>query len=162
MLEHSWNADSLHRFFVQIKLLKSGGLMYYKWAFVIVVEPRNYFQGPYFFPNWGSPQGCEDFNEVELMYPEAALKASFPKTWGLRVEITNRVSSVFDKRLCTKQQNHEWSRAIRTLAHWLKRPPMKKEATLKMQGSQKTSDEERGDPKNTRGSKDLRWKKRQP
>jgi hypothetical protein len=36
------------------------------------------------------------------MYPEAAIKASFPKVSSHNVEITNKVSSVFDKCISLK------------------------------------------------------------
>jgi hypothetical protein len=78
------------------------------------------------------------------MYPKVVIKASFPKTQGLRVKIANEVSSVFDKCLCAKQQSHEQRRAIRPLTHWLK----------------KNSDEKRVTPENARGSKRPMTKKR--
>jgi hypothetical protein len=53
-------------------------LMNYKGAFAVVVESSIYFQGPYSFPHRRSPQVCEVFSEMEPMYPEATIKASFP------------------------------------------------------------------------------------
>jgi hypothetical protein len=80
VLEHSWNAENLHRFFVEIKVV-SGGLMNYKRAFVVAVTSRILFQCPYSFSHRGSPQGFEVFNEEEPMYPKAAIKASFPQNY---------------------------------------------------------------------------------
>jgi hypothetical protein len=78
------------------------------------------------------------------MYLEAVIKASFPKVSDLRVEIDNKVSSVFDKCLRAEQQSHEQRHTIRPLAHWLK----------------KISDKKRGIPINTRGLKTPLMKKR--
>jgi hypothetical protein len=36
------------------------------------------------------------------MYPEVAIKASFPKTLSPSVEIANKVMSIFDKRIPLK------------------------------------------------------------
>jgi hypothetical protein len=41
-------------------------------------------------------QGHVVFNKAEPMYLEAAIKASFPKTMRIRVEIANKVSLAFD------------------------------------------------------------------
>jgi hypothetical protein len=112
-----------------IQACKSEGLMNYKWAFIVVPAPCNYFQGMCPFSHWGSLQGCEVCNEGEPMYPEAVIKALFSKAWDFKVEIANKVSSVYDKHLCTNQQSHEQRRAIRPLSHWLKISLMKKEAS---------------------------------
>jgi hypothetical protein len=65
------------------------------------------------------------------MYPEAAIKASFPKNlWDYRVKIANKVSFIFDRRPVTKNQSHEWRRALRPLTDWLKKTSDKKEAPL--------------------------------
>jgi hypothetical protein len=53
------------------------------------------------------------------MYPEAAIKASFPKALGHKVKIANKVSSVFDKPFHAKFQSHEQRCDIRPHAHWL-------------------------------------------
>jgi hypothetical protein len=45
----------------------------------------------------------EVFNEIEPMYPKAAIKVSFPQNYELRVEIANKVSSVFDEHPCARQ-----------------------------------------------------------
>jgi hypothetical protein len=96
---------------------------------------------------------CEVFNEAVPMYPEAVIKALFPKHFcDYMVEIANKVSFIFDGRPDARKQSHEPRRALRPLAHGLretsdekrgtpktqgarvKRPPMKKETPLKCKG----------------------------
>jgi hypothetical protein len=48
--------------------------MSYKRASAVVLASYNLLsKSPYSFPHRGSPQGCEVFNEAELMYPEASI-----------------------------------------------------------------------------------------
>jgi hypothetical protein len=49
-------------------------------------------------------EGVRFFNEADLMYPEAAIKTLFPKVLSQNIEITNKVSSVFDKRISLKMK----------------------------------------------------------
>jgi hypothetical protein len=54
--------------------------MNYKRASAEVLASHVYFSKPVlFFPHRGTPQGCEVFNEIELMYPEALIKFHSPK-----------------------------------------------------------------------------------
>jgi hypothetical protein len=54
----------------------------YKRVSVVAQVPHIYFlKSLNFFPHKGSPQGCEVFNEPELMYPSIN-KASFPKKFA--------------------------------------------------------------------------------
>jgi hypothetical protein len=52
------------------------------------------------------------------MYPEAIIKASFPKKLcDYRVKIANKVSFTFDGRPDARKQSHERRRALRPLTH---------------------------------------------
>jgi hypothetical protein len=69
------------------------------------------------------------------MYPEAAIKASFPqKLHDYRVEIANKVGFAFDGCPDARKQSHEWRRALRALTHWLKKTSGDKRGTLKCKG----------------------------
>jgi hypothetical protein len=84
------------------------------------------------------------------MYPEAIIKASFPKNLcDYRVKIANKVSFTFDGRPDARKQSHERRRALRPLTHWLKKTFDEKRCTPKTQGARlkKTSDKKRGTPK---------------
>jgi hypothetical protein len=58
----------------------------------------------YSFHHRGRQRGCEVFNEAEPMYPEATIKASFPKISNHNIKIAIKVSSVFDKRILLKMK----------------------------------------------------------
>jgi hypothetical protein len=56
----------------------------------------------------GSLQGHKVFNEAAPIYPEAAIKASFPRNLrDYRVEIANKVSSVFNGHPDARKQSHD-------------------------------------------------------
>jgi hypothetical protein len=56
------------------------------------------------------------------MYPEVAIKASFPKNLrDYRVEIANKFSFAFDGRPNARKQSRELRRSLRPLTHWLKK-----------------------------------------
>jgi hypothetical protein len=86
---------------------------------------------------------------VAPVYPEAAIKASFPKKLcDYKVEIANKVSFAFDGCPNARKKSHERRRALRPLTHWIKKTSDEKEALLKYKGLiKKTFDEKRDTPK---------------
>jgi hypothetical protein len=68
--------------------------MNYKQVSAIAQVPSIYFlKRSYSFPHSGSPQGCEVFNEAELMYLKASIKLRSPKySCQTRVETANKVN----------------------------------------------------------------------
>jgi hypothetical protein len=118
-------------------------------------------KSPYSFPHRRSPQGCEVFNEAELLYPEASIKLRSPKTNQIRVKTANTVSWKFDKRF--KQDIGAMNRdslSDSSSNGSFERPPMKNEATPKnvKRLVEKTAVRKRGNLEKRKGvhSKDLR------
>jgi hypothetical protein len=126
----------------------------YKRVSAVAQVPHIYFlKSLNFFPHRGSPQGCEVFNKVELMYPKASIKLRSPKkSHQTRVKTANEVSCKFNKRFT--QNIGAMNRGVLSDASFIgsfkrpwikkegprktqrgsfKRPPMKKEAPRKMQ-----------------------------
>jgi hypothetical protein len=66
VLEHSWNVENFHRFYIQSKVV-NGGLVSYKRVSVVGLASHIYFLKPVLFFHRGSPQGCDIFNETELI-----------------------------------------------------------------------------------------------